>query len=126
MPYFTYYISDDKRLLSQLFLEHSGLNLNLCNSNKFINSVCLCKGWTFIFFKGGEKISGRYLAVNGMSMQVGGAGGGTCKVKGNLLIKQSTFAEYREEVQKYLGVVQPFISSFLVYAVRNTQNSLFL
>ena len=61
------------------------------------------QGWTFIFFKGGEKISGRYLAVNGMSMQVGGAGGGTCKVKGNLLIKQSTFAECREEVQKYLG-----------------------
>ena len=56
----------------KLFLEHSGLNLNLCNSNKFTNSVCLCKGWTFIFFKGGEKISGRYLAVNGMSMQVGG------------------------------------------------------
>ena len=51
---------------------HSGLNLNLCDSNKFINSVCLCKGWTFIFCKGGEKISGRYLAVNGMSMQVGG------------------------------------------------------
>ena len=56
----------------KLFLEHLGLNLNLCNSNKFINSVCICKGWTFIFFKGGEKISGRYLAVNGMSMQVGG------------------------------------------------------
>ena len=56
----------------KLFLEHSGLNLNLCNSNKFTNSVCLCKGWTFIFFKGGEKISGRYLAVNDMGMQVGG------------------------------------------------------
>ena len=56
----------------KLFLEHSGLNLNLCNSNKFTNSVCLCKGWPFIFFKGGEKISGRYLAVNGMSMQVRG------------------------------------------------------
>ena len=69
--------------------------------------MCLSKGWTFIFFKGGKKISGRYLAVNGMSMQVGGpegAGGGTCKVKGNLLIKQSTFAECREGVQKYLGV----------------------
>ena len=46
----------------KLFLEHSGLN----------NSVCLSKGWSFIFFKGGEKISGRYMAVNGMSMQVGG------------------------------------------------------
>ena len=56
----------------KLFLEHPGLNLNLCNSNKFTNSVCLSKGWTFIFFKGGEKICGRYLAVNGMSMQVGG------------------------------------------------------
>ena len=54
----------------KLFLEHSGLNLNLCNSNKFTNS--LSKGWTFIFFKGGKKISGRYLAVNGMSMQAGG------------------------------------------------------
>ena len=30
------------------------------------------QGWTFIFFKGNEKISGRYLAVNGMSWQVGG------------------------------------------------------
>ena len=110
----------------KLFLEHSGLNLNMCNSNKFINSVCLCKGWTFIFFKGSEKISGRYLAVNGMIMQVKGAEEGTCKVKGNLLIKQSTFAECREGVQKYLGGVQPFTSSFLVYAVRNTQNSLFL
>ena len=88
----------------KLFLEHSGLNLNLCNSNKFTNSVCLSKGWTFIFFKGSEKISGRYLAVNGMSMQVGG---GTCKGKGNLLIKQSTFAECREGVQKYLGVCSP-------------------
>ena len=56
----------------KLFLEHPGLNLNLCNSNKFTNSVCLSKEWSFIFFKGGEKISGRYLAVNGMSMQVGG------------------------------------------------------
>ena len=56
----------------KLFVEHSGLNLNLCNSNKFTNSVCLSKGRSFIFFKGGEKISGRYLAVNGMSMQVGG------------------------------------------------------
>ena len=56
----------------KLFLEHSGLNLNVCNSNKFTNSVCLSKEWTFIFFKGSEKISGRYLAVNGMSMQVGG------------------------------------------------------
>ena len=55
-----------------------------------------------------------------------GAGGGTCKVKGNLLIKQSTFAECREGVQRYLGGVQPFTSSFLVYAVKNTQNSLFL
>ena len=27
----------------KLFLELSGLNLNLCDSNKFINSVCLCK-----------------------------------------------------------------------------------
>ena len=36
-----------------------------------------------------------------------GAGGGTCKVKGNLLIKQSTFAECREGVQKYLGVCSP-------------------
>ena len=50
----------------KLFQEHSGPNLNLCNSNKFTNSVCLSKGWTFIFFKGGAKISGRYLAVNGM------------------------------------------------------------
>ena len=31
--------------------------------------------WTFIFFNCGEKISGRYLAVNGMSMQVGGGRG---------------------------------------------------
>ena len=69
--------------------------------------MCLSKGRSFIFFKGGEKISGRYLAVNGMSMQVGGAGGGTCKVKGNLLINQSTFAECREGVQKYLGVCSP-------------------
>ena len=57
----------------KLFLEHSGLrNLNLCNTNKFTNSVCISKGWTFIFFKGSEKISGMCLAVNGMSMQVGG------------------------------------------------------
>ena len=88
----------------KLFLEHSGLNLNLCNTNKFTNSVGISKGWTFIFFKGSEKISGRCLAVNGMSMQVGG---GTCKVKGNLLIKQSTFAKCREGVQKYLGVCSP-------------------
>ena len=49
-------------------------------------------------------------------------------MKENLLIKQSTFAECREGVQKYLGGVhvQLFTSSFLVYAVRNTQNSLFL
>ena len=56
----------------KLFLGHSGINLNLCDSNKFINSVCLCKDGLSYFFKGGEKISGRYLAVNGMSMQVGG------------------------------------------------------
>ena len=47
-------------------------------------------------------------------------------MKGNLLIKQSTFAECREGVQRYLGGVQPFTSSFLVYAIINTQNSLFL
>ena len=108
----------------KLFQEHSGLNFNLCNGNTFIDSVCLCKGWTFIF-KGGEKISGRYLAVNGMSIQVGGGRRSfACKVKGNLLIKQSTFAVCRERLQKYLGGVQPFTSSFLFYAVRNTQNSL--
>ena len=47
-------------------------------------------------------------------------------MKENLLIKQITFAKCREEVHKYLGGVQPFTSSFLVYAVRNTQNSWFL
>ena len=31
----------------KLFLEHSGLKLNLCNSNKFANSVCLSKGHIF-------------------------------------------------------------------------------
>ena len=39
----------------KLFLEHSGLNLNLCNSNKFTNSVCLCKGSYFL------KVVKRYL-----------------------------------------------------------------
>ena len=68
LPYFSYnYISDDKRLLSQTFLGTFRPKLNSCNSNKFIISVCLCEGWTFIFFKGGKKISGRYLAVNGTS-----------------------------------------------------------
>ena len=47
-------------------------------------------------------------------------------MKGNLLIKQSTFAECREGVQKYFGGVQPSKLSLLVYAGRNTQNSLFL
>ena len=49
-------------------------------------------------------------------------------MKGNLLIKQSTFAECREGVQKYLGVCSPshHPSWFIIYAVRNTQNSLFL
>ena len=49
--------------------EHSGLKLNSCNSNRFINSVCLCEGSTFIFFKGGEEMSRsrRNLAANGMS-----------------------------------------------------------
>ena len=47
-------------------------------------------------------------------------------MKENLLIKQNTFAESKEGVQKYLGGVQLFTSSFLVYALRNTQNSLFL
>ena len=41
-------------------------------------------------------------------------------MKGNLLIKQSTFAECREGVQKYLGVCSsshhPFW--FIIYAVR--------
>ena len=51
-----------------------------------------------------------------------GRGGGTCNVKGNLLIKET---ECRKGVEKFLGGVQPSTSSFLVYVVRNTQNSLF-
>ena len=39
-------------------------------------------------------------------------------MKGNLLIKQSTFAECRGGAKIFRGV-QPFTSSFLVYAVRN-------
>ena len=109
----------------KLFQEPSGLNLNLQDSNKFINSVFMQR-MDFHIFKGGEKISRKYLAINGIVCKWEGAGGGTCKVKGNLLIKQSTFAECREGVQKYLGIVQLFTSSFLVYAVRNTQNNLFL
>ena len=36
----------------KLFLEHSGLNLNLCNSNKFTNSVCspIVQGTEFPYF----------------------------------------------------------------------------
>ena len=40
-------------------------------------------GINFYVFRGREKIAGRCLAINGMSWQVGGGGGGTCKVKGN-------------------------------------------
>ena len=45
----------------KLFFEHSGLNQTRVYSNKFINSACLCKGWTFIFFKGGEIMKLRFL-----------------------------------------------------------------
>ena len=65
-------MSYDKRSLPQTFLGAFSPNLTSCNSNKFFNSVCLCKGWTFTFFRGSEKISGRCLAVNGMSWLVGG------------------------------------------------------
>ena len=66
-----YDISDDNRLL-QTFLGAFRPKLNSCDSNKFFNSVCLCKGWIFMFFRGGEKISGKCLAVNGVNWQVGG------------------------------------------------------
>ena len=47
-------------------------------------------------------------------------------MKGNLLIKQSTFAECREGAQKYLGVCSPSHHPSWLIAVRNAQNSLFL
>ena len=63
------------RSLPQTFLGAFRPKLNSCDSNKFFNSVRLSKGLTFMFFGDSEKISGRCLAVNGMSWQVGGGAG---------------------------------------------------